>query len=178
MDSDLVVLSAEERRRFAEIAKSCPVKCKHVQQNVASLADYFAAIGGIIGGADTFWFRGHPESNRSLTPAALRPKTIAGRQAALGLISDFKRIAEAKLPRLPDADDEFKWAQLPSTTGCPLASSTGLRALQLPCTLLAETKIPMELFCLPAPVPASYVPPNLQSTACLAPHASGCRARA
>jgi hypothetical protein len=119
MSSEIVASSAAERRRFAEIAKSCPVKCKYVQQNVASLADYFAAIGGIISSTDTFWFRGHPESNRSLKPAALRPPTVAGRQAALDLISDFKRIAEAKLVRLPDADDEFKWAQIAQHYGLP-----------------------------------------------------------
>jgi hypothetical protein len=122
MSPELVALSAAERRRFAEIAKSCPVRCKYVQQNVTSLADYFAAIGGVISSVDTFWFRGHPESNRSLKPAALRPLTVAGRQAALDLISDFKRIAEAKLARLPDADDEFKWAQIAQHYGLPTCS--------------------------------------------------------
>jgi hypothetical protein len=119
MTSELVPLSAAEKRRFAEIKKACPVKCKHVQQNVTSLADYFAAIGGIVSSVDIFWFRGQPESNRSLTPAALRPQTVSSRQAALDLISDFKRIAEAKLPRLPDADDEFKWAQIAQHYGLP-----------------------------------------------------------
>jgi hypothetical protein len=121
MASELTLLSAAEKRRFAEIKKSCPVRCKHVQQNVTSLADYFAAIGGVISSADTFWFRGQADATfkPSLTPAALRPTTVQKRQVALDLISDFKRIAEAKLPRLPDPNDEFKWAQIAQHYGLP-----------------------------------------------------------
>jgi hypothetical protein len=119
MSAELASLSVAERRRFGEIAKSCPVKCKYVQQRVTSLADYFAAMAGIISSVDTFWFRGHPESNRSLTPAALRPPTVIARQSALDLMADFKRIAETKLARLPDANDEFNWAQIAQHYGLP-----------------------------------------------------------
>jgi hypothetical protein len=111
------VLSAAEKYR--QIKRSCPVACKHVQEPFPSLSKYVELIGGFIGEIETFWFRGHPESNRSLTPAALRPSTISGREHALNLISDFKRIAEAKLPRLPDADDDFKWAQIAQHYGLP-----------------------------------------------------------
>lgn len=84
-----------------------------------SLASYVAAIGGLISSADAFWFRGHPECFRSLTPAALRPATVVGRERALSLISDFQRIAEAKLTRPPDPDDAFKWAQIAQHYGLP-----------------------------------------------------------
>jgi FRG domain-containing protein len=112
-------LSAAEKVRFSEIEKSCPVRCKYLRLSITSLADYVAAVGGVISSADTFWFRGHEESQWGLTPAALRPKTITARQTALSLISDFKRIAEAKLPRLPDPDDDFKWAQVAQHYGLP-----------------------------------------------------------
>jgi hypothetical protein len=119
MAAEMVSVSGAERHRFAEIEKSCPVRCKYVRLPVTSLAEYVAVMGGFMSGADTFWFRGHPESHRSLTPAALRPKTVDGRQSALSLIADFKRIAEAKLPRLPEAEDHFKWAQIAQHYGLP-----------------------------------------------------------
>jgi hypothetical protein len=108
-------LSAAEQRRLA----TCPVVCKRLLQKIASLADYFSLVGGLVSSDDTFWFRGHPEHQRSLTPAALRPTTEPERKKALDLISDFKRIAEAKLPRLPEPNDEFKWAQIAQHYGLP-----------------------------------------------------------
>ena len=112
-------LSASDKRRLTEIKKACPVDCKFSPEPIDSLASYVSAIGGQISSADAFWFRGHPECFRSLTPAALRPATVAGRELALSLISDFKRIAEAKLPRLPDNDDDFKWVQIAQHYGLP-----------------------------------------------------------
>jgi hypothetical protein len=41
------------------------------------------------------------------------------RKSALDLILDFRRIAEAKLPRLPEAHDDFKWAQIAQHYGLP-----------------------------------------------------------
>ena len=105
--------------RFSEIEKSCPVHCKYLRQRISSLAEYIGAIAGLIRSNDTFWFRGHPKFTRSLTPGALLPDTVALRQSALDLILDFKRIAEAKLPRVPEVDDEFKWAQIAQHYGLP-----------------------------------------------------------
>jgi hypothetical protein len=113
--STLTALTAAETQRF----KSCPVKCKLLQQRITSLADYFAAIGGVVSGNATFWFRGHSEPQWGLTPGALRPTLLASRRRALDLMSDFKRIAEAKLSRLPEPDDEFKWAQIAQHYGLP-----------------------------------------------------------
>jgi hypothetical protein len=115
----MISLSLAEKRRFAEIEKSCPVRCEYVSSPVTTLAEYVAVMGGFMSGTDTFWFRGHPESHRSLTPAALRPKTVDGRKSALSLIADFMRIAEAKLPRLPDPNDDFKWVQIAQHYGLP-----------------------------------------------------------
>jgi hypothetical protein len=86
---------------------------------VTSLADYFSAISGLVSADETFWFRGHSEPQWSLTPGALRYTQIADRRKALDLMSDFKRIAEAKLSRLPEPDDEFKWAQIAQHYGLP-----------------------------------------------------------
>ena len=116
MAADIPPLTVAEKSRF----KKCPVECKRFYVNISSLAAYFEAIAGQIrSDSDMFWFRGHSECNWSLTPGALRPKTDAGRQAGLDLISDFKRIAEAKLPRVPEINDEFKWAQIAQHYGLP-----------------------------------------------------------
>jgi hypothetical protein len=121
MASELGKPASAEKLRFAEIKKTCPVNCKYVQQKITSLAQYFEAMAGVISSVEIFWFRGQPDASfsPSLTPAALRHSTVEKRQAALDLISDFKRIAEAKLPRLPDAYDEFKWAQIAQHYGLP-----------------------------------------------------------
>src|SRR4051812_42948910 len=108
-------LSVPEQRRFL----SCPVKCKRLRERITSLADYFSAISGVVSANDTFWFRGHAEPQLSLTPGALRFPLFADRKRALDLMSDFKRIAEAKLPRLPELDDDFKWAQIAQHYGLP-----------------------------------------------------------
>jgi hypothetical protein len=108
-------LSTVERRRF----NVCPVRCKKLTRRITSLADFFDEIAGIVTGEGTFWFRGHDEPQWSLTPGALRPTNVAVRKRALDLIFDFKRIAEAKLPRVPEPDDEFKWAQIAQHYGLP-----------------------------------------------------------
>lgn len=116
MAVDIPPLTVAERGRF----KKCPVQCKRFFVHISSLAAYFEVIAGQIrSDSDMFWFRGHSECDWSLTPRALRPKTDDGRQAGLNLISDFKRIAEAKLPRVPEIDDEFKWAQIAQHYGLP-----------------------------------------------------------
>jgi hypothetical protein len=108
-------LSALEQRRFS----SCPVECKQLRDKITSLADYFSAISGVVSADATFWFRGHSEPQLSLTPGALRYSRIADRKKALDLMADFKRIAEAKLTRLPELDDDFKWAQIAQHYGLP-----------------------------------------------------------
>jgi hypothetical protein len=113
--SEISSLTAAERQRF----KSCPVECQILRDRIISLADYFASISGVVSGNDTFWFRGHSEPQWGLIPGALRPPLVASRKKALDLMSDFKRIAEAKLSRLPEPDDEFKWAQIAQHYGLP-----------------------------------------------------------
>lgn len=115
MAADESTLNDQEQRRFA----ACPVKCKRLRQRIASLADFFGAISGVVSAEDTFWFRGHAEPQWSLTPGALRPARVGDRKKALDLMADFKRIAEAKLQRLPGPEDEYKWAQIAQHYGLP-----------------------------------------------------------
>jgi len=145
MALELVPPSAAERRRFASIQKLCPVNCRHATALIRSLADYVGVLGGMLGSANTYWFRGHSQAGWSLTPVALRPKSIKGRDVALSLISDFKRIAEAKLPRLPGPRDEYKWAQVAQHYGLPTRlldwTESATTALYFACLKPAEDAI-------------------------------------
>lgn len=108
------LLVASERRRF----ESCPVNCPVLPNRIQSLSEYFAVISSTVTSEDPFWFRGHARVMWSLTPHALRFSKKAERVRALGLMSDFKRIAEIKLAR-SRPDDELMWAQLAQHYGLP-----------------------------------------------------------
>jgi FRG domain len=108
-------LTVAEAKRF----KSCPVRCPKLPHRVTSLADYIQVISSTVSGNERFWFRGHDDPSYSLTPSALRYEKTKDRQTALNLISDFKRVAEIKLPRPPDPQDELKWAQIAQHYGLP-----------------------------------------------------------
>jgi len=114
-----VISKAEFKRRFRS---PCPVKCEILEllrseDQIASLSAFFSAIDGVVKGDDLF--RGHEETRWSLTPKALRPRTVGDRESALDLMSDFKRIAEAKLGRVPEPDDAYKWVQVAQHYGLP-----------------------------------------------------------
>lgn len=108
-------LRADEYKRFT----SSPVKCQILRQRIGSLSDYFSTIAVLITGAQKYWFRGHAKMNWSLTPSALRYKLEADRKRALQLVSEFKRVAEIKLPRPPGSEDDLKWVQLAQHYGIP-----------------------------------------------------------
>ena len=111
----LEALSAAEFRRFA----SCPVDCPKLRQKITSLADYFAVISSTVSGNKRFWFRGHDDPEFHLTPSALRYSKTSDRKAALELMSEFKRVAEIKLDRPPDPENELMWAQIAQHYGLP-----------------------------------------------------------
>ena len=73
----------------------------------------------MVSSTDTFWFRGHSDYSWTLAPPALRYRTKPDRDSALTLVSDFKRIAEIKLPRPPLHDEELKWVQIARHYGLP-----------------------------------------------------------
>lgn len=108
-------LSPIELRRF----RTCPVDCPKLTDRISSLADYFALISSAVSAHAPFWFRGHSESRYSLTPSALRYRTTAKRLQALQLITEFKRIADIKLERPPNFDNELMWAQIAQHYGLP-----------------------------------------------------------
>jgi hypothetical protein len=109
------LLTKPEAKRFTK----SPVKCSRLRQRIESLADYLAVISDAIRPGERFWFRGHEEVSFSLTPTALRHSTLASRIKALGLMADFKRIAELKLRRVPEPDEELKWALIAQHYGLP-----------------------------------------------------------
>jgi hypothetical protein len=108
-------LTREEIKRFSK----SPVECKRLPQKIASLADFLAVIGDAISTNDRFWFRGHDDPTYSLTPSALRYRTLSNRVRALALIADFKRIAELKLRRVPGPERELEWALIARHYGLP-----------------------------------------------------------
>lgn len=108
-------LTAAERERFS----ICPVRCPRLRERVESLADFMAVISSTIRTRDPFWFRGHADPRCSLVPSALRFRKHSDREKALGLMADFRRIAENKLPRPPNGDEDLKWAQIGQHFGLP-----------------------------------------------------------
>lgn len=108
-------LTPAESKRFSV----CPVKCPRLRERVTSLSDFLAVISNAIRTEEPFWFRGHSDVRCSLTPSALRFKSQPDRERALGLMADFRRVAEIKLPRPPNADAELKWAQIAQHFGLP-----------------------------------------------------------
>jgi len=103
------------RRRYRE----CPVKCERLDTHIAGLSTYFEVLSGILTPERTFWFRGHADLTWTLAPSALRFEHERERNRALGLLSEFKRIAEIRLSNPPDPNDELKWLQTARHYGLP-----------------------------------------------------------
>lgn len=115
MSQPVEYLTSAERKRFS----LCPVKCPRLRERVENLADFIAVISNTIRTQEPFWFRGHAEVRCSLVPSALRFDRQSDREKALGLMADFRRIAESKLPRPPDGEADLKWAQIAQHFGLP-----------------------------------------------------------
>jgi hypothetical protein len=115
MKPHIEYLTPAELKRFS----ACPVRCPRLRERITSLSDFFAVISNAIRTEGPFWFRGHSDVQCSLTPSALRFKSQSESERALGLMSDFRRIAESKLPRPPDAEADLKWAQIAQHYGLP-----------------------------------------------------------
>lgn len=109
-------LNKAEYKRFAS---NCPVRCRILTQKIQNLADYISVISASITSKDVFWFRGHENVNWTLIPSALRYPRAQERTRALKLLSEFKRVAEIKIPRPPGPQEELKWVQLAQHYGLP-----------------------------------------------------------
>ncbi len=115
MPYDVDHLTAAEYKRFSAF----PIKCPLLRERVTTLADFMAVISNAMRTDELFWFRGHADVSCNLTPSALRFTSQADREKALGLMANFKRIAEIKLPRPPDSKSDLKWAQIAQHFGLP-----------------------------------------------------------
>jgi len=115
MSQSIEPLTSAERKRFS----LCPVHCPRLRERVEDLADFMAVISNTIRTQEPFWFRGHADARCSLVPSALRFDRQSDREKALGLMADFRRIAESKLPRPPDGNADLKWAQIAQHFGLP-----------------------------------------------------------
>lgn len=93
--------------------------CRIYRQTITRLGTFFDVCSGLLKEGQDFWFRGHANIQWRLTPSALRLQTVEERNTALGLLSDFKRLAEIKLPNPPSPDEELKWVQLARHYGLP-----------------------------------------------------------
>jgi hypothetical protein len=115
MPPTLKLLTRVELERF----KKSPVKCPRLTQKVTGLADFLAVISDAIRTEAPFWFRGHADLTFSLTPSALRFSKVANRIRALGLMAEFRRVADLKLRRPPAPDKALEWAQVAQHYGLP-----------------------------------------------------------
>jgi len=93
--------------------------CQLVPMRVARIGVYFDVLNSTLKKEGTFWFRGNSDLRWLLTPSALRYPTERRRNKALNLLNDFKRFGELKLPKVPSANEEFKWVQLAQDYGLP-----------------------------------------------------------
>lgn len=113
---EMATLSKSQEARLRRRAVKCVLVRERVVQN---LADYFNVLSAGLRPAEEYWFRGHASLTWKLKPSALRYPTEARRNDALALIGEFKRIAEIKLPRVPDPTDDLRWVQVAQHYGLP-----------------------------------------------------------
>lgn len=93
-------------------------ECRLLDARIDSLSDYLAIFNERTLSGTTFWFRGHASLSWDLTPSALRVPTHK-REQALSLVSEFKRIAQTKLPNPPSSEEDLKWVQTARHYGLP-----------------------------------------------------------
>jgi hypothetical protein len=83
------------------------------------LGVYFDVCNSVMRGGEEFWFRGNADITWDLTPSALRKDTVDKRNRALGLLAEFRRYAEMKIPNAPGPKEGLKWLQLARHHGLP-----------------------------------------------------------
>jgi len=115
MSNTLPPLPRSARRRLRRVVSDANL----LQVRVASLSDYLIVFQAVASAEETYWFRGHGDLTWSLTPSALRYEDEGDREQALGLVREFKRVVEMKLPSPPRPDEDLKWLQLAQHYGLP-----------------------------------------------------------
>ena len=89
------------------------------EEPIVSLGMFFRTLDVWLKKGPIYWFRGHANRSWTLTPSALRYKSVDERNRALHLLADFRRYAEIRLPNPPGQSDELKWVQLARHYGLP-----------------------------------------------------------
>jgi len=100
-------LSQKKSRKF-----KCPVDCFLSIGEIKSISNYLEVLSITLKQNKNFWFRGHRDISWTLTPSALRHENVEKRIRALELLRDFRRIAEIKLNKPPEKNENLKWIQL------------------------------------------------------------------
>ena len=115
MKAALEKLPEQMRRKYE---KGTP-NCNLVDVKIKSLSDFLAVFSSVLKTDETFWFRGHADLTWTITPSALRYKSVSDRDKALNLVNTFKRFMEIKLKNVPATGEELKWVQLAQHYGLP-----------------------------------------------------------
>lgn len=114
---------ADRRKKLpADFKKECAKRgpeCPFYDYFAHDLADYFGAFNTFLTEGKVFWFRGHSDLKFRFTPSALRYGTVSDRDKALNLPAEFRHLAEIKIERPPNPEDELKWLQLAQHHGLP-----------------------------------------------------------
>ncbi len=106
-----------QRLRLEAHGVDCPL---HATSEIASIADFFSLFDSNFTDRDKpYWYRGHSNLTYKLVPSALRYPEVEEREAAFGLINEFKRHAEIHIDHHSAAADELKWLQLAQHHGLP-----------------------------------------------------------
>lgn len=96
------------------------VICPLLPDPVQSLSDYMAVLDSAFRrDVRHKWFRGHASHAWQLAPSAMRYNSDESKGRALGLLADFKRVADFRIQRPPPFSDELRWMQLAQHHGLP-----------------------------------------------------------
>ena len=108
------------RQGLRQRYRQCPIDCPiYLDNEIASLGDFFAVFHSLLDASKVYWFRGHSRTSWRLAPSALRYGTVEYRERALGLVTEAKRFLGMKLPRPPDVGDDLEWMQVAQHYGLP-----------------------------------------------------------
>src|SRR5258708_40252820 len=105
-----------------------------------------SVISTTISSEEVFWFRGVADMQWSLNPSALRYPVDEDCAKALRLVTDFKRVAEMKIERPPQAHEQLKWAQLAQHYGLPTPLLDWTESATIALSLLVKISRLMALF--------------------------------